>query len=113
MFLQSTGFLLLGGGASGCLGVIIFAIWGNKDKWLPEHANNFFGKSIFYAMFEMKTIYKSSFTFLGWSFILAVIGAIGLVASSVLFLTEANVQHKKIKQLKDSQARFELERSSK
>ncbi|XP_055305564.1 uncharacterized protein LOC129570136 isoform X1 [Sitodiplosis mosellana] len=89
--IKSTGFLLLGGGASGCLGVIIFAIWGNKDKWLPEHANNFFG----------------------WSFILAVIGAIGLVASSVLFLTEANVQHKKLKQLKDSQARFELERSSK
>lgn len=51
--------------------------------------------------------------FPGWSFILAVIGAIGLVASSVLFLTEANVQHKKLKQLKDSQARFELERSAK
>lgn len=44
---QGTGFLLLGGGICGCLGVIIFAIWGNKDKWLPEHANNFFGKFIF------------------------------------------------------------------
>lgn len=41
---QGTGFLLLGGGIFGCLGVIVFAIWGNKDKWLPEHANNFFGK---------------------------------------------------------------------
>lgn len=44
---------------------------------------------------------------------MAVIGAIGLVASSVLFLTEANVQHKKQKQMKDSQARFELEHSPK
>lgn len=51
--------------------------------------------------------------FTGWSFILAVIGAIGLIASSAFFLTEANVQHKKLRQLKDSQARFELERSSK
>lgn len=41
---QNTGYLLLGGGISGCIAVIIFACWGNKDKWLPEHANNFFGK---------------------------------------------------------------------
>lgn len=52
-------------------------------------------------------------SFSGWSFILAVIGAIGLVASSVLFLTEANVQDRKLRQLKDSQARFELERATK
>lgn len=43
---QGTGFLLLGGGICGGIGVIIFAIWGNKDKWLPEHSNNFFGKFI-------------------------------------------------------------------
>lgn len=42
--LQSTGYLFLGGGICGVLGVIIFAIWGNKDKWMPDHANNFFGK---------------------------------------------------------------------
>lgn len=50
---------------------------------------------------------------LGWSFIVGVIGAIGLIASSALFLTEANIQRKKLRQLKDSQARFELERSTK
>lgn len=52
-------------------------------------------------------------SFLGWSFVSGVVGAIGFIASAVLFLTEANVQHKKLKQLKDSQARFELERASK
>lgn len=54
-----------------------------------------------------------TFSFSGWSFILAVVGAIGLITSAALFLTEANVQHKKLKQLNDSQARFELERASK
>lgn len=57
-FLKSTGFLLLGGGVSGCLGVIIFAIWGNKDKWLPEHANNFFGNSIYFTQCCVKNILK-------------------------------------------------------
>lgn len=106
---------------SGCIGVIIFAIWGNKDKWLPEHANNFFGNSLFIDLiFRMMVVhvrflinFLHIFNFLGWSFILAVIGAVGLVAASILFLTESNVQQRKLRQLKDSQARFELERSSK
>lgn len=51
--LQSIGFISLGGGVSGCLGVIIFAIWGNKDKWMPEHANNFFGTFYFCSFFEL------------------------------------------------------------
>lgn len=109
--------MLLGGGISGCIGVIIFAIWGNKDKWLPEHANNFFGvlnnnlQNFQYTKRSVCLFYLLKFS--GWSFILGVIGAIGFIASSTLFLTEANVYHRKLKQLKDSQARFELERSSK
>lgn len=108
---QSTGLLLLGGGVCGCLGVIIFAIWGNKDKWLPEHANNFFGKR---KKLILKIEKLLNFSFIsGWSFILGVIGAIGLIASASFFLTEATVQKKKVAQLKDSQARFELERAAK
>lgn len=49
----------------------------------------------------------------GWSFIIGIIGAIACVVTSVLFLTEATVQEKKLNQLKDSQARFELERETK
>lgn len=88
---QLIGYVLLGGGICGCLAVIIFAIWGNKDKWMPEHSNNFFG----------------------WSFILGIIGAIAAICSSILFLTEANVQDRKLRQLKESQQRFDLERETK
>lgn len=86
---------------------------GNKDKWLPEHANNFFGELKKPLAISASLYIFILVCFIGWSFILAVIGAIGLIASSAFFLTEANVQQKKLRQLKDSQARFELERSSK
>lgn len=67
--MKGTGFLLLGGGTSGCIGVIIFAIWGNKDKWLPEHANNFFGKFIFdHIIHNLMGIVKSYFEFLALFF---------------------------------------------
>lgn len=114
--------MLLGGGVCGSLGVIIFAIWGNKDKWLPEHANNFFGMCFFNSKHQNISIpplflffhtCDNLISFTGWSFVLAVIGAVGLISCSALFLTEANIQHKKLRQLKDSQARFELERSTK
>lgn len=68
------------------------------------------------SFFNEKMLLKNnsdSLSHLGWSFILGVVGSIGLIASSALFLTEANTQRKKLRQLKDSQARFELERSAK
>jgi PMP-22/EMP/MP20/Claudin tight junction len=70
---------------------LTFAIWGNKDKWMPQHANNWFG----------------------WSFILAVIGSVSCGVASSLFLTEAHIQCRKRRQLKESQARFEIEHESK
>lgn len=114
--LQSIGYLTLGGGISGAIAVIVFAIWGNKDKWMPEHANNFFGRT--YATNvaldqNANWIECMLLLFSGWSFILAAVGVIALIASATCFLTEATVHDKKIRQLKESQARFELERETK
>lgn len=50
-------------------------------------------------------------SFAGWSFILAVIGVVALIASAICFLTESIVHDKKLRQLKESQARFEVERA--
>lgn len=85
--IQWIGYLLLGGGISGCLAVIIFACFGNTDGWMLGHANNFFG----------------------WSFVLACVGSVATVVASLLFLVEANIQHKKREYLKESQTRFQLE----
>lgn len=49
----------------------------------------------------------------GWSFGLGVVGAVACLIDAALFLTEANIQHKKINRFKESQARFELEYESK
>jgi len=40
--------LLLGAGLSGGIAVIVFASCGNKDHWMPEHDNNWFGKYTFH-----------------------------------------------------------------
>lgn len=69
----------------------MFALFANRDNWLPGHANNFFG----------------------WSFALAVAGVIEALVAGTLFLLEANIQQKKRRYLKDSQTRFELEQESK
>lgn len=81
------GYLLLIGGISGGLGVIIFACFGNTEGWMPGHANNFFG----------------------WSFIMAVVGSVLIIITGALFLVEANIQRKKREYLKESQTRFQLE----
>lgn len=81
------GYLLLIGGISGGIAVIIFACLGNTDGWMPGHANNFFG----------------------WSFIMAVVGSVLTIIAGALLLVEANVQRKKREYLKESQTRFQLE----
>lgn len=58
---------------------------------MPDHANNWFG----------------------WSFILAAIGSVACGICASLFLTEAHVQMRKLRQFKESQARFELEHETK
>lgn len=71
--------------------MLIFAFWGNTDGWMPGHENNWFG----------------------YSFVLAIIGAIGFVIAGGLFLVEENVQIRKQRTFKDSQTRFELEQETK
>lgn len=65
---------MLGAGISGAIAVIVFACLGNTDGWMPDHPNNY----------------------LGWSFGLGVVGAIACIVASALFLTEANIQQKRI-----------------
>ncbi|XP_015585784.1 uncharacterized protein LOC107263282 [Cephus cinctus] len=81
------GYILLAGGISGSLAVIIFACFGNADGWMLGHENNYFG----------------------YSFALGVIGSVLSLIASTLFLIEAYVQRKKRKYLKESQTRFQLE----
>lgn len=81
------GFLLLFGGASGVLAIIIFGCLGNTDGWMPGHNTNY----------------------LGWSFVLGAIGSVVVLIASLLFLVEANIQRKKRDYLKASQTRFQLE----
>ena len=78
-------------GLCGGLAVIIFACLGNTENWMPEHANNYFG----------------------WSFGLAVVGSVACIISSSLFFTEANIQKKKRKYLKESQTKFEMDQETK
>lgn len=87
LLLKCLSGLLLFAGISGGIGVIVFASLGNADGWMPDHANNF----------------------LGWAFGLAVVGVVACLVSGGLFLTEANIQNKKQKQIKDSQARLEMQ----
>lgn len=85
------GGILMGSGLCGGLAVIIFACLGNTENWMPEHANNYFG----------------------WSFGLAVVGSVASIISSALFFTEANIQKKKRKYLKESQTKFEMDQETK
>lgn len=45
LLIRSTSWLLLATGICGSLGVIVFACFGNRNNWMPEHANNWFGES--------------------------------------------------------------------
>lgn len=80
-------FLLLVGGLSGAIAVIVFASCANRSGWLPGHDNNFFG----------------------WSFALACIGVVAALVASTLFFVEGYVQEHKQERLKSSQMRFEME----
>ncbi|XP_043495404.1 uncharacterized protein LOC122519780 [Polistes fuscatus] len=80
-------YMVLVGGTSGCIAVIIFACLGNADEWMPGHTNNY----------------------LGWSFALAVIGSVLMLIASALLRVEANIQYKKRKYVTESQTKFQLE----
>lgn len=47
LLIRSTSWLLLATGICGSLGVIVFACFGNRNNWMPEHANNWFGESAY------------------------------------------------------------------
>lgn len=85
--LKTIAGVLTTGSVLGCLGVIIFAFFGNGENWMPGHFNNFFG----------------------WSFVVAAVGSVLGVVASILMLVELNIQRKKQKKLKESQTRFTLE----
>lgn len=51
--------------------------------------------------------------FFGWSFGVAVASVFALLASGILFLTEAHIQKKKQKYLKESQSRLEMAQETK
>ncbi|XP_063709849.1 claudin domain-containing protein 1 isoform X2 [Culicoides brevitarsis] len=91
LLIRVIGFLLLGCCVCGSIAVIVFACFGNRGKWMPDHANNWFG----------------------WSFVVAVVGVVASGIASALFLTESHVQARKREQLKESQSRFELEHETK
>ncbi|XP_038208517.1 uncharacterized protein LOC119829888 [Zerene cesonia] len=91
ILIKSLGYIMLTAGISGSMAVIVFACTGNTDGWMPDHANNY----------------------LGWSFGLGVVGAVACLITAALFLTESNIQAKKRRRLKESQARFELEEETK
>ncbi|XP_038208516.1 uncharacterized protein LOC119829887 [Zerene cesonia] len=91
ILIKSLGYIMLTAGISGSIAVIVFACTGNTDGWMPDHANNY----------------------LGWSFGLGVVGAVACLITAALFLTESNIQAKKRRRLKESQARFELEEETK
>ncbi|KAJ8686581.1 hypothetical protein QAD02_022375 [Eretmocerus hayati] len=79
--------LLLIGSISGCIGVLVFALFGNSKGWMPDQENNF----------------------IGWAYVVACVGSILGIVVSILFFVEANIQEKKRKKLKESQTRFTLE----
>lgn len=84
------GLILLVGGVSGILAVIVFGSLGNGDGWMPGHETNYFG----------------------WSFVLAAIGVILILISGLLFIIEGTIQRKKRNYLRESQTRFQLESKS-
>ncbi|XKL60553.1 hypothetical protein PGB90_007610 [Kerria lacca] len=85
------GLILVGAGISAALATLIFGFWANRDNWMLGHDNNFFG----------------------WSFGVAVASVFALLASGILFLTEAHIQKKKQKYLKESQSRLEMAQETK
>ncbi|KAF7268119.1 hypothetical protein GWI33_018725 [Rhynchophorus ferrugineus] len=85
--IKTNALVLLVGGLSGGLAVVVFASCANRKGWMPGHDNNFFG----------------------WSFALACIGSIAALIASTLFFVDGHVQQRKRDKIKDSQMRFEME----
>uniref|UniRef100_A0A1B0B997 Uncharacterized protein n=1 Tax=Glossina palpalis gambiensis TaxID=67801 RepID=A0A1B0B997_9MUSC len=90
MLISAIGYVILAGGICASIAVILFASLGNRNDWMPEHANNWFG----------------------WSFILACIGAVSALVTATLFLTEVHVQLRKRRYFKESQTKFEMMHAS-
>lgn len=44
MLIRGVGYVLLATGVCACIAVIVFASFGNRGKWMPGYANNWFGK---------------------------------------------------------------------
>lgn len=84
------GLILIVGGTSGVLAVIVFGSLGNTEGWMPGHETNYFG----------------------WSFVLGVIGVILVLIAGLLFIVEGNIQRKKRNYLRESQTRFPLDTKS-
>lgn len=91
LLIKVIAFILLGAGICGGIAVIVFASLGNRDRWMPGYANNWFG----------------------WSFILGCIGSVACGVASSLFFTEHHSQYRRLRQFKESQARFEMEHETK
>ncbi|XP_037934348.1 uncharacterized protein LOC119668785 [Teleopsis dalmanni] len=85
ILINSLGYIQLGTGISAAIAVIVFACFGNRNGWMPEHANNWFG----------------------WSFVFACVGSVLSLVAGALFLIEANVHQRYRKQFNFSQSRFE------
>lgn len=104
--IRSISWLLLATGCCASLAVIVFSCLGNRNNWMPEHANNWFGKTLH----DICHLSKANLLMfiLGWSFGLAVVGAVTALIASALFFTELGIQSKKKRQFKESQSRFEM-----
>ncbi|XP_030750332.1 uncharacterized protein LOC115878105 isoform X1 [Sitophilus oryzae] len=87
MLIKSNALILLVGGLSGAIAVIVFASCANKKGWMPGHDNNFFG----------------------WSFALGCIGVVAALIASTLLFVDGHVQQRKKDKVKDSQLKFEME----
>ncbi|XP_023011977.1 claudin family member sinuous [Leptinotarsa decemlineata] len=87
LLIKLNAFILLAGGISGAIAVIVFASLANQNRWMPGHENNFFG----------------------WSFALACIGVVLVLVTSTLFFVDLHVQKRKRRLLAESQSRFEME----
>jgi len=74
-------------GVCAAMSVFIFVLFANRPGWMPGHDNNFFG----------------------WTFGVAIASFFALLGSGAFYLVETNTQLKKIKYLKESQTKFDIE----
>ncbi|CAI6359266.1 unnamed protein product [Macrosiphum euphorbiae] len=84
---QALGVTLVVSGVCAAMSVFIFVLFANRPGWMPGHDNNFFG----------------------WTFGVAIASFFALLGSGAFYLVETNTQLKKIKYLKESQTKFDIE----